>query len=193
VCVYQAPPSGSSLQSLAWLVASLGAAGSLTSTVTLGWNMNYGFMFCGQSPASNGVSAEIVPADAALTTQNEITLAATTGGYVFQTPATAGPTAGTLTINETSQLLIGFSLAGTPLFGSAPATSTVTLTPGLPTALSYDIAFSPSPTGFIAGQVLPSPVPGAFTFTFPTNVFSQIATLTTSTTEPWTVVPTPPQ
>lgn len=181
------PPASPPLQSLAWLVSPIGAAGTLNATITLGWNVNYGFAVCA---LGNSLNANIVPADAALTLQNQVSLESGVAGLSFQQPLTAGPVPGTLTINESSQAIIGFAMSGTPVFGLIPPPATYTFTPAPVTALN--IAFSPLPNVFVPGQPIPAVVPNSFAFTFPPNVFSMTATYSGSGTTPWAVVSAPP-
>lgn len=178
-CLYQTAPPG--LQSLAWLVREVAAATADTpGTASFAWTPSYGYMFMEQS--SSGTSfAQVMSADPA-GPDNAVTFTVTNAGYAFVDP-TAG-TAGSLTITESSNVLVGFAMYGAPLFGATPASTTLTLP--ATAAPAYQLAFG----SFTPGQVMPAPgtTPAPVAVTFPSGVFSMTATL--SAANVITVVPT---
>lgn len=166
-CLYQTAPEG--LQSLAWLVRDVTAAGGDGATAAFGWNVQYGYMYL-ETGSGTGFG-EVVAADPQ--SANQITF--NLSGNTFGT-ATAGTPAGTLTIDESTPVMVGFALSGSPLFGATPAPSTLTFeTAATP---SYQLAFG----NFTAGQVMPASIsnPAPVTVTFPPNVFAMTATLSAS-------------
>jgi hypothetical protein len=185
VCVFQQVPDVYAKEwvSLAWFTKTANP----NVNINFSWTIDYSFQWAQTGVLNQGVifdASQNFPAD--LTQNNQITFDSNDYGYLFSNQVTGGQS-GDLTIitsanipNNESSIGIGMSGSGTFAKQASP-NSTYVFEPHP----SYYIAFGTFETGVVLDTSVQYGASKALTF--PTGVYSLVATLNEDNT--WTVTP----
>ncbi len=169
-CIYQvlnAPPQNASV--VAWLVEYAFP----TSAVSLEWNPTYAFVWSqtgellpGAMIGASQVWSASVP--------EQVTLTSGEGTFTFENQK-AGNTPGTLDILQDGTIPLNEAAVGIGMAGAATCVvqAEPNITTSFPPLAQYWVTFG----NYTSGQILNLPISNAVQVTFPANVYSMTATI----------------